>query len=508
MKKGIYNIIFGIFGQVVILSLGILVPRFVLQSYGDEANGLINAINQIFAYLALIEAGVGQSALQALYKPVVQKDKEQSNAILSATQLTFRKLTYIYLLFTIIIAFTYPMLVEVNDKNVIRFFGSTYWAVVFIILIQGVSKSLSFFFLATLRQLLLADGRNYLIVNITTVIQVITSVLRIILINAAVNIVLLQLVYAFVALLELGIYYKVLKKKYPWLDLHSKPDNKALLQKNAFLVHEISTVIFNSTDVLILSMFCDLKVASIYAIYNLVFSSLNTLIGQIHNGCYYILGQSFNRDKKKYVDVHDVYDFCYIAFVFSVMSATCLLINPFIRLYTEGVTDIKYADELLPILFCLIQLLSCCRITSSNLIKLAGYAKDTVWRAVLEASINIISSIILVQQIGIYGVLLGTIIALLYRTNDMIFYANLKILKRFPIVTYKTIAIDVIVFGIIYEVTKNNKLTFINNFIEFFIFGGAMYLLIIVVYAVPNIIFERSTFKKLINNLGFNKRKN
>lgn len=50
----------------------------------------------------------------------------------------------------------------------------------------------------------------------------------------------------------------------------------------------------------------------------------------------------------------------------------------------------------------------------------------------IEAAINVIVSIAAVQFIGIYGVLLGTIAALLYRTNDFIIYANTKILMRSP----------------------------------------------------------------------------
>ena len=42
-----------------------------------------------------------------------------------------------------------------------------------------------------------------------------------------------------------------------------------------------------------------------------------------------------------------------------------------------------------------------------------------------------------VYKIGIYGVLIGTIVALLYRTNDIIIYANWNILGRKPWKTYR-----------------------------------------------------------------------
>ena len=77
------------------------------------------------------------------------------------------------------------------------------------------------------------------------------------------------------------------------------------------------------------------------------------------------------------------------------------------------------------------------RRTSSQVINFAGHFQQTQWRSVLESAINLTVSIFLVSKIGIYGVLLGTIAALLYRTNDIIIYTNRKILNRSPWKTYR-----------------------------------------------------------------------
>lgn len=502
MKKGIYNIIFGIIGQIIILSLGIVVPRFVLQSYGDEANGLINAIGQIFTYLALIEAGVGQAAIQSLYGPIVRSDFESTNGILTATQNMFRRLTNYYVIFVFFIAIIYPFLIHVDQTQTISFFGSTYWAVFSIIIIQGLSNAISFYFVSTIRQLLIADGYNYIIVNITTIIRVLTSVLRIILINLKVNLVILQLVYLLLAIIEILIYKFVLKKKYNWLNFEVRPNTKALYQRNAFVIHEICNVIFSSTDVLILSIFCDLKTASIYAIYNLVFSAINTMINQIHSGCFYILGQTYNSDKNEYLIVHDTYDTYYIAFVFALISTTYICILPFVNLYTMGVSNINYIDMYLPVLFCIVQLLSCCRVTSSNLIKIAGHAKQTIFRAMIESIINLGVSLLLVRYIGIYGVLLGTIFALLYRTNDMIIYSNIKILKRSPLRTYKTIFINCLLFCVFIFINKIVKFQ-IDSFVNFFLFAGFVCILSLLIYFFINSVVNKTSWqyiKKILKN--------
>ena len=55
----------------------------------------------------------------------------------------------------------------------------------------------------------------------------------------------------------------------------------------------------------------------------------------------------------------------------------------------------------------------------------------------MESVINIVISIIGVFLLGLYGVLLGTVAALLYRTNDVIIYTNRRILNRSAVKTYR-----------------------------------------------------------------------
>lgn len=107
------------------------------------------------------------------------------------------------------------------------------------------------------------------------------------------------------------------------------------------------------------------------------------------------------------------------------------------QLYTSGVSDISYIDKYLPYLFIAVQLLSNGRNSSSYVINYAGHFQQTQGRSIFESIINIVISLVCVFKFGIYGVLFGTIAALLYRTNDMIIYANKKILNRSPWKTYR-----------------------------------------------------------------------
>ena len=72
---------------------------------------------------------------------------------------------------------------------------------------------------------------------------------------------------------------------------------RAISQKNNALIHQFSNLIFNNTDVLILTVVCGLKVASVYSMYTLFFNMINTMLSTASSGVVFTLGQRFNVDR-------------------------------------------------------------------------------------------------------------------------------------------------------------------------------------------------------------------
>lgn len=227
------------------------------------------------------------------------------------------------------------------------------------------------------------------------------------------------------------------KKHYSWLDLKAKPNYTAISQRNSVLVHQISGLIFNNTDTVILTFFCGLKTVSVYSMYNMLFGMVANIIGYISSSVSFAMGQIFNSDRERYKKIQEAYETFYLAISFSLFTIAFIFMLPFLRLYTAGVSDANYIDNWLPILFVAYQVLNYGRNTSANIIDYAGHYSQTKWRSILESSINLAISLAAVHFLGIYGVLIGTIAALLYRTNDIILYANLKIMGRSAWPTYR-----------------------------------------------------------------------
>lgn len=427
-QDSLKNLFFGLMSFVITTLLGIVIPRLFLLSYGSEVNGLINSVKQIFSYFMLLEAGVGGATLQALYGPIAKQDRREVCSILAATNSFYRKTAAWYAAAVLALAVLYPLCVPSDVPAMV---------VVCIILFQGEAGVVKYLVTAKLQLLLKVDGKTYITTNLGTVFTIFSNVARIALMYMGASVLWVQGIFCLVDIFQVIFIVIYTKKHYGWLDLQCKPNYQAISQKNAVLVHQISGLIFNNTDTIILTFFCGLKVVSVYAMYNMLFGMIANVIGYLSSSVSFAMGQLFHSDRERYRKIQEAYETYYLAVSFALFSVAYIFILPFLRLYTSGITDINYIDKWISILFVLFQILNYGRNTSNNIIDFAGQYKQTVWRSLLETSINLTVSLVCVYHFGIYGVLIGTIAALLYRTNDIILFANHRIMHRSAWPTYR-----------------------------------------------------------------------
>lgn len=436
-SKSIKNLFYTAIGQFIAIVIGFLIPRLYIGQYGSEIHGLLTSVNQYIVYLALFEAGIGAVTLQALYKPMAVKDYDEANGILSATSRYYKKTGTFCLIGLIILSLIYPLLVYSNIQ---------YWLIVFVVFLSGISLVILYFAQAKYKVLLQADGREYVVANLTTLINLLIAVAKVVCILLGLHFIVVLIVSALINLVQAFFILFYIKKHYLWLNLNVQPNNQAISQRNYTLVHQIASLIFNNTDILLLSVFCNLKIVSLYSVYKLVISNIETFLTIIMNSFNFILGQTFQIDKDKFKEYIDAFESFHSAICFAVFAVTLYLFLPFIRIYTGGVGEINYVDVKLSVLFVLIAVLTVMRKPMLHTINYAGHFKLTLPQTIIETALNILFSIIGVFCWGIYGVLLGTFVALLYRTNDIIIYANVKILKRKPWKTYIIYLINFMIF--------------------------------------------------------------
>lgn len=483
-KNGILSAGFGLLQQLLTLIFGLIVPRLFIQTMGSEVNGLLGSLANLYSYLALVEAGVGTVAIQALYGPVGRNDRKSTSQIMTAVANYYNKAGFLYLLGVIAISVLYPLTVTTTIPPLTVFL---------LAVLSGMGGVINFWVHGKYMVLLQAEGKKYLMSIMTMIVYVVQNFLKIFMLSKGYDVVTIHVGYFIISLCQMAFYFYYIKKNYKWLNLKETPNKEALSQSNAVFVQQITWMVCNNTDIMVLTYVArDLKAVSVYTIYLMVYSTIEKLFSTFFGSFHYLLGQKYNTDREGYMPHHRTYESLSMTGAFALYTIAFLLTTPFMRVYTAGITDVAYVDKYLPFLFAFMHLLSSGREASSRVINFAGHFRQMQWRTVLESAINIIASIVLVWKLGIYGVLLGTIIAYLYRTNDIILYANKNVLKRSAWHTYKLWLGNMVVFSLLCAGFHFANLT-VDSFAGFFLEAIPCGIIVILAYFGYLWLFSRET---------------
>ncbi len=482
--KGIKNAGFGILAQFLTIGIGIIIPRLVLVNLGSESNGLLSSVGNILAYMSLLEAGVGTATLQALYKPCATNDHEAANRIMAATDFFYRRTGRVYLLIVLVItvAYTFAIKTELSRLDVF-----------IVVLLSGLTGVISYFFQGKFKIFLSAEGKSYINTNIVTIVHIAASITKAFLLYIGFGVVAVQISAFAFNLIQMLFYQIYIKRHYSWLNVKVKPDFDAISQRNAVLVHQISGLIFSNTDVLLLTIFVGLKEVSVYSMYAMIYGMVKSLAVVLYDSYTYALGQCYNTNRQRFMRVFDAYEVLTMMITFSLYCICRIMMNPFLVLYTKGVNDIKYVDAYLPWLFAIFYMLHNGRTSSSTVISIAQKFEETKWRSILESIINLTVSVICVNKMGIYGVLVGTIAALLYRTNDMIIYAS-KLLERSCLITYKRWFLNIALFFCLSFGIDRFEIT-AENYVQLLFYAFIVSAVVVTAFFTTNAVCERKNVK-------------
>lgn len=104
------NTIASLLAQVTVLVCGFILPRFFLQSFGSEVNGMVNSIAQFLGVISFLELGVGAVVESALYKPLAEKNNEEISKVMASANKFFQRLAQILVVYVIVLIFIYPFI--------------------------------------------------------------------------------------------------------------------------------------------------------------------------------------------------------------------------------------------------------------------------------------------------------------------------------------------------------------------------------------------------------------
>jgi len=498
-KKAIKNVLSSLIVQIATLICGFITPVLFIKEYGSEVNGLISSITQFLAYISLLDAGFGPVLKSVLYKPIAKKNKNEIEGLLKTSQKFFRRITYIFVGYIIILAIVYPLIVIEKFDFIFTFS---------LILIISISTFFEYFFGITYKLFLQADQKTYITSNIQLIFLIINTVLVVLLIKLNFSIHLVKLVSSLIFVLRPLVQSIYVNKKY---NFNIKESSEVKIkQKWVGLSQHIAAIIHGNTDVVVLTLFGNnIALVSVYSVYYMVVNGIKRIIQSFTGGIDSSFGDMYAKEEYDTLNKSfNIYELIFHTITTICFTCCMVLIVPFVSVYIKEVSDINYIRPLFATILVLSEFVHSIRLPYSSLTLAVGHFKETMKGAWVETILNISLSIILVIKFGLIGVAIGTLVAMLVRTSEFIYHTNKYVLKRSILISIKKVIL-IVIETILIVLCSNLLPEFsITSYLSWFIYAVIVFMFASFITITLNYLFYKKDFHDLIKVLKKNiKRK-
>ena len=405
-KNAARNIVFD--GMLTLFNMLIpfVIRSFILNCLGAEYLGLSGLFRSILQFLALADLGVGSAMVFSMYKPIAEDDTETICALMKLYRTCYR---VIGLFIAAVGLALVPFLRDLIKGDIPADMN------LYVLYFMNLGCTvLTYWLFAYKNCLLSAHQRRDVASKVNLLIHFLEYGLKIAVL------VLFRSYYLYLAVqlvtqvtINMVTAYRVTKMYPQYGPRGSLPREKVLdiaRRVRDLFTSKFSYVVFNSADTLVISSFMGLAVLAVYQNYYYIITSLRTMLEVVIGACIAGVGNSLvtESEEKNY---HDLEKFSLLFNWLMVVTTTMLLClyQPFMRLWMgeEHMLTFNYV-----ICFAIYYY-------SMGVNKLINMFKDAAgiwrkdrWRPLTAAIVNLGLNLITVRWLGLYGVLLSSVVSI------------------------------------------------------------------------------------------------
>lgn len=490
-KKAVLNMVFGLIYQVIAIICGLITPRLILATFGSTYNGVISSATQFLNMINILTLGITGTTRVALYKTLADGDSLGTSRIMKATKRYMQKIGCCVILYAIGLCVIYPY---VSRNSLLHIENAALIAIV------SIGTFAQYFFGISNMTLLNADQSSY-VNNIIDIFKVVLNTVCVaVLIKAGASVFIVKLGSSIVFLISPIVLNWYVKRKYNLVS-NCEPDNAALNNRGAVALHQVANIVHDNTDIMVLTFFMDAKQISVYTVYYLVIGKIKTLLQVFTSGMEAAFGNMWVKHEIDTLNkVFKAYEHLLFSFTVVVFSCVGTLILPFVSEYTRGITDVVYYRVDFAVLITIAEATFCIRQPYLLLVYATGNYEATKRGALEEAIINLSLSIILVQFVGINGVIIGTLVANVFRTVQYSIFVSNKILNRSTVMIVKHVVWMLACMGVIVPIVMClDEFVLASGWIGWLIKAVITFIAALTITVIFSMLFYRDDSMYLIN---------
>lgn len=405
-KNASRNIAFGVLLKIYQILIPFVMRTAMIYLMGVQYLGLNSLFTSVLQVLNLAELGVGSAMIYSMYKPIAENDKTTICALMKLYKYYYSAIGFVIAVIGIILTLFIPKLISGDIPAGINIYA--------LYLLNLAATVLSYWLFAYKNSILQAHQR----VDIVSKVTIITSTVQYSLQILALWLLKNYYIYVIVALLTQALTNVTIaivsNKMYPNYRPTGKLPKENVKEINQrikdLFTAKVGAVIYDSADTVVISACLGLTILAVYQNYFYILTSITGFILIIFTSCTAGIGNSLVTETKE-KNFCDLQKFTFIICWISGFCSTCLLClyQPFMELWVGKELMLNMSAVVCLVVYFFVRQLN----SLLNLYKDAsGMWHEDKFRPLVAALSNLFLNLILVQYIGIYGVILSTVIAI------------------------------------------------------------------------------------------------
>lgn len=478
-EKSILNVESNFFIYIFRALMLFVVRTIFIKVLGKEMLGLDGLYTNILQVLSITELGISNAINFSLYKPLADKDYKKVSVLMSFYRRVYQVIGIIIVVMGLLIMLFLNKIITTVPSGVN----------IYLIYLIYLFDTVNLYFISYKETLIVADQNNYQLLKYNFFFYLLMYILQIASLVIYRSFVLYLVTKIVVLLVQRICINRFITKKYNKINfsIDEKISDKDLkvIKTNVkgLIFHKIGNYVINGTDNIVISAFLNLTLVGIYANYLSLFGMLNTVLSSSYRAITASFGNLIAmEDKKMQEEVFEKINFAgHILYSF-VSIAFLVLINKFITLWLGK--DYLLAT-LVVIVICMNFYIDGMRQCLDSIKDASGVYDQDKYIPLIQSIVNIAVSIVLVQYIGILGVVIGTLVSHLllpiwhrpyivykhvFKSSPKNYYINY--LKNIFVISVTSFII-ISIFGLI-----KMKLTLVS-FVLYCILYSLLYLIVI-----------------------------
>ena len=407
-KNAARNIVFDGILEMVNLLFPFAIRSVMLRFLGAEYLGLNGLFKSLLMFLNLAELGVGSAMVFSMYKPIAEDDAPAICALL-------RLYRTLYRIIGLAIAAVGLCLLPVL-KGLIRDDLPAGVNLYVLYLMNLGNTVLTYWLFAYKSSLLQAHQRRDLISKITLAVRFSEYILKILILVFTKNYYLylaVQLLCQIVVNLLIAVRASKIYPRYVPRGKLPKEETRDIFRRvRDLFTSKLSATVFDSADTLVISAFMGLSVLAVYQNYYFIITALRMMLVVILNACMAGVGNKLVMESKEsnYRDLEKIsLLFCWLLCV-STSMLLCLY-QPFMQIWMGR-------DNMLGTGLVVCFAIYYYSMGANKLLNMfkdsAGIWKKDRWRPLTAALVNLGLNLATVQWLGLYGVLLSSVVSIVF----------------------------------------------------------------------------------------------